>query len=142
MRSSASRRRRRSARESHRVTRQQTLTAARRRVEQFRASIRQHDYRYYVFDWPTICYAAYDRLLGELVRLEAAHPELVTPESPTSGCRGDRFRPFRRLSMWRRVTRPRDPSGSWPHASRPSDAWMSFSTTSSTSTVDRLSPTT
>ncbi|MBI2833315.1 MAG: NAD-dependent DNA ligase LigA [Acidobacteria bacterium] len=83
-----SRRRRKSARESHRVTRQQTLTAARRRAERLRAAIRTHDYRYYVLDRPTISDAEYDRLFEELVRLEAAHPELVTPDSPTQRIAG------------------------------------------------------
>ena len=59
------------------------MTAVRRRVEHLRAAIRQHDYRYYVLDRPTISDAAYDRLFQELVRLEAAHPELVVPDSPT-----------------------------------------------------------
>ena len=75
-------------RESHGVSRQQPLTAARRRAEQLRDVIRQHDYRYYVLDQPAISDAEYDRLFGELVRLEAAHPELVTPDSPTQRVAG------------------------------------------------------
>jgi DNA ligase (NAD+) len=45
--------------------------------------IRAHDHRYYVLDDPLITDAEYDRLYRTLVELEAAHPELVTPESPT-----------------------------------------------------------
>ncbi len=75
-------------RESHGVTRQQPLTAARRRAEQLRDVIRQHDYRYYVVDRPTISDTAYDRLFEELARLEAAYPELITPDSPTQRVAG------------------------------------------------------
>ena len=53
------------------------------RVAQLRAEIRQHDYRYHVLDAPTIPDAEYDRLFHELRRLEEAHPELLTPDSPT-----------------------------------------------------------
>ena len=53
------------------------------RVEQLRRRIRHHDYLYYVLDRPEISDEAYDRLFRELQRLEAAHPELVTPDSPT-----------------------------------------------------------
>ena len=45
--------------------------------------IRAHDHRYYVLDDPLITDAEYDRLYRSLVELETAHPELVTPESPT-----------------------------------------------------------
>ena len=45
--------------------------------------IRAHDHRYYVLDDPLITDAEYDRLYRTLVELEAARPELVTPESPT-----------------------------------------------------------
>ena len=48
-----------------------------------RAQIELHNYRYYVLDAPTIPDAEFDRLFRELVALEAAHPELVTPDSPT-----------------------------------------------------------
>lgn len=48
-----------------------------------RAAIEQHNVRYYVYDDPSVSDAEYDRLMRELQDLEAAHPELVTPESPT-----------------------------------------------------------
>jgi DNA ligase (NAD+) len=51
-------------------------------------AIREHDYRYYVLDRPAISDAEYDRLLAELVRLEAAYPDLVTPDSPTQRVAG------------------------------------------------------
>ena len=59
------------------------MPAPRARIERLRNEIRQHDYRYYVLDRPTISDARYDRLMAELVRLEAAHPELITRDSPT-----------------------------------------------------------
>ncbi len=45
--------------------------------------LNEHNYRYYVLDKPSISDAEYDRLLRELMELEAAHPRLVTPDSPT-----------------------------------------------------------
>jgi DNA ligase (NAD+) len=59
------------------------LEKLRRRAEQLRKEINYHNYRYYVLDSPVISDAEYDRLLRELQALEAAHPELVTPDSPT-----------------------------------------------------------
>ncbi len=53
------------------------------RVEALRRLIDYHDDRYYVFDDPEIPDAEYDRLWWELQALEAAHPELITPDSPT-----------------------------------------------------------
>jgi len=48
-----------------------------------REQVQRHDYRYYVLDDPEISDARYDALMAELRALEAAHPELVTPDSPT-----------------------------------------------------------
>lgn len=53
------------------------------RIEELREEIRYHNYRYYVLDSPVVSDAEYDRLMRELRELEAAHPELVTPDSPT-----------------------------------------------------------
>ncbi len=53
--------------------------------------LQAHAYRYYVLDDPVVSDADYDALYRELVDLEAAHPELVTPESPTRRV-GDRPR--------------------------------------------------
>jgi DNA ligase (NAD+) len=53
------------------------------RIDKLREEIETHNYRYYVLDAPTIPDAAYDALYHELQSLEAAHPELVTPDSPT-----------------------------------------------------------
>jgi DNA ligase (NAD+) len=48
-----------------------------------REAIVQHDHRYYVLDAPTVSDAAYDDLMRELIALEATHPELCAPDSPT-----------------------------------------------------------
>lgn len=53
------------------------------RIATLRSEINEHDYRYYVLDAPVISDAEYDRLLRELQQLEAAHPELITADSPT-----------------------------------------------------------
>jgi DNA ligase (NAD+) len=53
------------------------------RVERLRSLLRYHSYRYYVLDDPEVSDAEYDGLMAELKELEAAHPELVTPDSPT-----------------------------------------------------------
>src|SRR5436189_2383848 len=53
------------------------------KVESLRDSIRHHEYRYYVLDDPEIPDAEFDRLMNELKKLEAEHPELITPDSPT-----------------------------------------------------------
>jgi DNA ligase (NAD+) len=52
-------------------------------VDELRRLIRHHDRRYYVLDDPEISDAAYDALFRELQALEAAHPELDDPNSPT-----------------------------------------------------------
>ena len=52
-------------------------------IESLREEIRHHEYRYYVLDDPEISDAEFDRLMNELKKLEAAHPELITPDSPT-----------------------------------------------------------
>jgi len=53
------------------------------RVKKLRAEIARHNYLYYVLDAPEIPDAEYDRLFRELQELEARHPKLVTPDSPT-----------------------------------------------------------
>ena len=53
------------------------------RLIALRDEIRRHDYLYYSKDRPEISDSQYDRLFRELVELEQAHPELVTPDSPS-----------------------------------------------------------
>jgi DNA ligase (NAD+) len=53
------------------------------RVEELRRELEHHLHRYHILDDPEISDADYDRLYDELVALEEANPELVTPDSPT-----------------------------------------------------------
>ena len=54
-----------------------------KQVETLRKALHYHNHRYYVLDDPEISDAAYDRMMQELMALEAAHPELDSPDSPT-----------------------------------------------------------
>jgi DNA ligase (NAD+) len=60
-----------------------TGAAVKNEIEDLREKLRHHEYRYYVADDPEISDAAYDRLMSKLTDLETAHPELITPDSPT-----------------------------------------------------------
>ncbi len=60
-----------------------------RRIEDLRRAIRRHDHLYYVEAEPEISDFEYDQLLAELQRLEASHPQLVTPDSPTQRVGGE-----------------------------------------------------
>ena len=53
------------------------------KIEELRQQLNTANYNYYILDNPTISDAEYDRRLRELQQLEAAHPELITPDSPT-----------------------------------------------------------
>jgi DNA ligase (NAD+) len=53
------------------------------RIGELRRALEEHLYNYHVLDQPTVTDAEYDQLFHELVALEAAHPELVTTDSPT-----------------------------------------------------------
>jgi DNA ligase (NAD+) len=59
------------------------ITKVRQRIAELRQTINHHNYRYYVLDSPEVSDAEYDDLMKELRQLEAEHPELVTPDSPT-----------------------------------------------------------
>ncbi|MDS1140913.1 NAD-dependent DNA ligase LigA [Pusillimonas sp. SM2304] len=52
-------------------------------VDALRTQINEHNHRYYVLDAPLVSDAEYDRLMAELMAIEQAHPDLITPESPT-----------------------------------------------------------
>jgi DNA ligase (NAD+) len=53
------------------------------RLSELREQVNFHNYRYHVLDDPVISDAEYDRLLNELKRIEADHPDWITPDSPT-----------------------------------------------------------
>ena len=61
---------------------------ARHRIIELTQEIRDHQFKYYVLDSPSITDAAFDVLLKELEALEAKHPELLEPDSPSLGVGG------------------------------------------------------
>ena len=70
------------------------------RAAELRAQLEHHNHRYYVLDDPEVSDADYDALLNELRDLEAEHPDLLTPDSPTQRVGGtvlDKFEPARHL---------------------------------------------
>lgn len=66
----------------HSRTEQQEASLA-RQMEELRETLRHHERLYYVLDRPEISDAEYDRLMRRLQELEAQHPELISPDSPT-----------------------------------------------------------
>jgi len=77
-----------------------STASAQRRAAELRRTIEHHDHLYYVLDEPEIGDDEYDALLGELRDLEAKHPDLLTPDSPTQRVGGkplDRFEHVRHL---------------------------------------------
>lgn len=75
---------------------------AKKTVEQqiaaLREEIREHDRRYFVENTPTISDQEYDQLLSHLKALEAAHPEHITPDSPTQRVGGEPIEGFRTVA--------------------------------------------
>ncbi len=70
----------------------------RQRYEALKREINYHNYRYHVLDSPVISDAEFDRLMAELKRIEAEHPDWVTPDSPSQRVGGaplDRFEKVR-----------------------------------------------
>ena len=65
-----------------------TLDPIRRELATLRAAIRHHEERYYVLHDPEIADAEFDHLLHRLTALEAEHPELIAPDSPTQRVAG------------------------------------------------------
>ncbi|MCU1335369.1 MAG: ligase (polydeoxyribonucleotide synthase[NAD+]) [Bryobacterales bacterium] len=59
------------------------MTTVAQKIEDLREKLRHHEYLYHVMDAPEITDAEYDVLMRELKALEKAHPELLTPDSPT-----------------------------------------------------------
>ena len=53
------------------------------RANELRELIAKYSYEYHVLDQPSVSDAVYDSLFGELKKIEAEHPDLITPDSPT-----------------------------------------------------------
>ena len=68
------------------------------RARQLRDILTEANYRYYVLDDPTMADYEYDKLLRELETLESAHPELVTPDSPTQRVGGQAVSQFEKVT--------------------------------------------
>ncbi len=71
---------------------------AAKEIEALREKIRRHEHLYYVLDDPKISDSQFDRLMNQLKELEAAHPQLTTPDSPTQrvgGAPREGFQQFR-----------------------------------------------
>jgi DNA ligase (NAD+) len=68
------------------------------RAATLRDLLRHHEYQYYVLDNPTISDQEYDTLMNELKALEAEHPELVTPDSPTQRVMGRAAEGFQKVA--------------------------------------------
>ena len=66
-------------------------------IEQLRKTLNEHNYRYYVLDDPSISDFEYDKMLRQLEELEAAHPEAVTPDSPTQRVGGKALDSFQQV---------------------------------------------
>ena len=66
-------------------------------IDKFRNEIRHHDYLYYVLNAPEISDREYDRLFDQLKELEAKHPELITPDSPTQRVSGQPITAFKSI---------------------------------------------
>lgn len=69
-----------------------------RRVAELRRQLEDANYRYYVLDDPQLPDIEYDRLLRELQDLEAAHPEWLTPDSPTQRVGAGPLRDFAQIA--------------------------------------------
>jgi DNA ligase (NAD+) len=68
-----------------------------KRAEHLRAELVRHEHLYYVLDAPEISDQAYDTLMNELKQIEAAHPELVTPDSPSQRVGGKPAEGFKKV---------------------------------------------
>jgi DNA ligase (NAD+) len=69
-----------------------------KRVAELRVELRRHEHLYYIQDAPEISDAGYDALMNELKLLEAAHPELLTPDSPTQRVGGKPAEGFQKVA--------------------------------------------
>ena len=67
------------------------------RVSALHEQLNYHNYRYHVLDDPVVSDAEYDALMRELRALEQAHPELITPDSPTQRVGGAATERFAKL---------------------------------------------
>jgi DNA ligase (NAD+) len=73
------------------------LAEAKKRAEELRKTISEHNYRYYILNQPAITDFEFDLLLSELQTIEKKFPELITPDSPTIRVGSDLTQEFRQV---------------------------------------------
>ena len=73
------------------------LPIAEKKIDELRHLLNQYNYEYHVLDQPTIPDAEYDQLLKELIKLEEAFPELITPDSPSQRVGGQVLDLFKKV---------------------------------------------
>src|SRR5207302_7197541 len=79
------------------MTKTTSAASVQKEIDRLREQLRRHEYLYYVMDAPEISDAEYDRLMNELKALEKAHPQLITPDSPTQRVGGKPREGFQKL---------------------------------------------
>ena len=79
------------------------MTKDQLKIEELRADLRKHNYRYYVLDQPVISDYEFDMKLKELQRLEAEHPEFYDPNSPTQRVGGEVTKNFQTVEHKNRM---------------------------------------
>src|SRR6056297_3391138 len=70
---------------------------AEKKINALREKIREHEYKYFVLDDPSISDAEFDKLMQKLIQLEAEFPELVTKDSPTQRVGGEVLDEFEKV---------------------------------------------
>src|SRR6202021_765830 len=100
------------------------LEQAAKRIDELREELRHHEYQYHVLDSPEISDAEYDARMRELRMLEARHPELVTPDSPSQRVGGKPKEGFSKLDHSRPMlsldnVHSEEELGAWERRVRP-----------------------
>jgi len=76
---------------------------AEKKINALREKIRDHEYRYYVLDDPSISDAEFDQLMSDLIKLEEKFPELITEDSPTQRVGGEPVGEFKKVEHSRQM---------------------------------------
>ena len=79
------------------------MTVSQRRVDELKKLLNQYSYEYYALDQPSVSDAVYDSLMAELKNIEAAHPEWITPDSPTQRVGNKLLEGFQKVRHERRM---------------------------------------
>jgi len=74
-----------------------SIVNPREEAAKLRDALRHHEHQYYVLDQPEISDTEYDQMMRELQGIEAEHPEIVTPDSPTQRVGGKPREGFQKL---------------------------------------------